>query len=291
VGTSAFTNDRVPVELYYHGNDVENGSVPVEYMVDALVGFSGAYAKVARRFRSNDVMHRLRVTGLKEGSARILVEAYEWARQNPELAALALTAATGVITGGWAVVKWIGETISAKTHMAGTSIKNNIIANGPVILIQNATGQQMPVSKETIELLESGDIDAELDRLTAPLAPERVDEFVLKVANEPVADVKAQDRLYFVHTITSVTTTKDNIWMDGFLNSHSKTNNCGTFHTLDGKHIPYHYTGRDTQPLLRGYSYNGAVKVLCNVKFDGNMNPIFMTIYDVQLVQQIMFDQ
>jgi hypothetical protein len=290
VDKAAFINDRVPLELCYHGNDVEKGSVPIECMVDALVGFSGAYAKVARRFRSDDVMHRLRVTGLKEGSARILVEAYEWARQNPELAALALTAGTGVITGGWAVVRWIGETIRAKTHMAGTSIKNNVIANGPVILIQNATGQQLPVSKQAVELLETGEIDAELDRLTAPLSPGRVDEFVLKIADEHVADVTAKDRLYFVHTITSVTTTKDNIWMDGFLNSHSKTNNRGTFHTLDGKHIPYQYKGADPQPLLRGYAYNGAVKVLCNVKFDSNMNPIFMTIYDVRLVQQLMFD-
>jgi hypothetical protein len=58
--------DNTPVQLMYSGSDVEDGTVPVDYMVDALVGFSSAYGKIARRRQSNDMAHRLRVVGLQK---------------------------------------------------------------------------------------------------------------------------------------------------------------------------------------------------------------------------------
>jgi hypothetical protein len=40
--------DATQVELLYSGTEVEDGTVPVQDMVDALVGFSGAYSVIAR---------------------------------------------------------------------------------------------------------------------------------------------------------------------------------------------------------------------------------------------------
>ena len=111
----------------------------------------------------------------------------------------------------------------------------------------------------------------------------------LKAGNEELVKVEAKERPYFSHTETNVTTTRDDVWLEGTLNSHSKRNNRGMFHTLDGKHIPYRYVGEEIQPLLRGYAYNGVVKVLGKVKFDANNEPISIEIRDIQLTQQVLF--
>jgi hypothetical protein len=72
----------------------------------------------------------------------------------------------------------------------------------------------------------------------------------------------------------TVTTTQDGVWLEGTLNSHSKRNNRGMFHTVDGRHIPYRYLGDELQPLLRGCAYNGVVRVFGKVKLDANGEPI-----------------
>jgi hypothetical protein len=284
-------SSTTPVELYYDGNDVRAGVIPLDYMVDALVGFSGAYAKVARKYVSSDISHRLRVTGLEKGSSRIIVEAFEWITQNPGAAGVLLTGTGMLVGGGYKVVTWIADVMRAKKHLGGSSADTHITIKGDNnIIIQNQTGQPLELQKESYELLESGEIDPDIDKLTAPLNKGRVDQFKLRSGESALVEVDASERPYFVHTSVAVTTTKDNIWLEGYLNSHSKTSNRGTFFTMDGKHIPYRYMPKNVQPLLRGYAYSGAVKVLCNVKFDAEMTPVFMAIYDVQLVQQVLFE-
>jgi hypothetical protein len=76
------------------------------------------------------------------------------------------------------------------------------------------------------------------------------DEFKLKAGNEELDTVEAKDRPYFSQTETNVTTTRDDVWLEDTLNSHSKRNNRGMFHTLDGRHIPYRYAADEIQPLL-----------------------------------------
>ncbi len=60
-GRSHSVMPNTPIELLYDGKEVEEGKVPVEDMVDALVGFSSAYGKIARRQFSPDYGHRIRV--------------------------------------------------------------------------------------------------------------------------------------------------------------------------------------------------------------------------------------
>ena len=63
------------------------------------------------------------------------------------------------------------------------------------------------------------------------------------------------------------------------------------FITLAGKHIPYHFTGDDIKPLLRAYAYTGTVKILGKVKFDSNLEPIFIEVKDVQPSQTPLFSR
>jgi hypothetical protein len=79
------------------------------------------------------------------------------------------------------------------------------------------------------------------------------------------------------------------IWMEGTLNSLSKTGYRGTFHTVSGKHIPYHYVGQDPASLLNAFPYRGLVRVLCKVRFDSDANPTGIEIHQVEIVQDSLF--
>lgn len=283
--------ENTSVQLLYSGNDVDDGTVPVDYMVDALVGFSSAYGKIARHRQSNDVAHRLRVVGLERGSAIILVDVVEWVTKHPEAAGVLLTAATASVAGAYVVLKDIAGVIRGKKHLAGAPIENHYTFNGPSVLLQNQSGVPLELSKEQFQYLQSGVLDADLDRITAPLEQGHVEEFKLSTGREELATVDAKDRIYFVHTESAVTMTRDDVWMEGTLNSHSKSNNRGTFYTLSGKHIPYRYVGDDVQPLLAGYAHNGVVRVRCKVTLDADMNPTGMEIFEVQLGQAEMFPE
>ena len=281
--------ENTSVQLLYSGTDVDDGTVPVDYMVDALVGFSSAYGKIARQRQSNDIAHRLRVVGLQKGSAKILVDVVEWVTKNPLASGVLLTGATTALGGAYIVLKDIAGVIRGKKHLAGAPIENHYTFNVPSVLLQNQSGVPLELSKEQFQYLQSGVLDADLDRLTAPLEEGRVEEFKLTTGQEELATVDAQGSGYFVHTDRTVTMTRDDVWMEGTLNSHSKSNNRGTFHTLSGKHIPYRYVGDDVQPLLMGYAHNGVVKVRCKVTLDADMNPTGMEISEVQLGQAEMF--
>jgi hypothetical protein len=258
-------------------------------MVDALVGFSSAYGRIARHRQSNDVAHRLRVVGLQKGSAKILVDVVEWVTNHPVAAGVLLTGTTTAVGGAYIVLKDIAGVIRGKKHLAGAPIENHYAFNGPSVVLQNQSGEPLELSKEQFQYLQSGVLDSDLDRLTAPLDEGHVDEFKLTTGEEELANVAANERIYFVHIDRTVTMTRDDVWMEGALNSHSKSNNRGTFYTLSGKHIPYRYVGDDVQPLLAGYAHNGVVRVRCKVTLDSDMNPTGMEIYEVQLGQAELF--
>ena len=69
-------------------------------------------------------------------------------------------------------------------------------------------------------------------------------------------------------------------------NSHSKRSNRGMFYTVSGKHIPYHYVDESPEPLLRGYAYEGTVRVLGQVRFDADLEPQHIDIRDIRPSQQ-----
>ena len=153
------------------------------------------------------------------------------------------------------------------------------------VVLVNQTGEQLPLTKEEFELLQSGALDADLDRLTTPLEAGKVEEFEITADENAIATVQAEERPYFIHESKEVTTTKNNVTLEGELNSHSKSSNRGTFYTVGGKHIPYRYCGEDISPLLRGYAHRGFVRVRGTVKFDENMDPIGIDISEVELKQ------
>jgi hypothetical protein len=178
--------DATSVELLYSGTDVDDGTVPVDDMVDALVGFSGAYSKLARDRESPDEGHRIRVVGLQKGSARILVDVIEWVTKNPAAAGVLLTAGSLATTGAYRIVKDIAGVIKGKKALEGQPVANvSYTFNDNRVMVQG-----IELTPEQFGYLQSGELDPDLDRITRPLDKGRgADEFRLKVS------VRANTRL------------------------------------------------------------------------------------------------
>ena len=68
------------LQLVYDGPEVKDGTLRIEDMVDALIGFGRAYDKIAD-LQNVPVKQNLRVTGIKRASADILISAFS--QMNP----------------------------------------------------------------------------------------------------------------------------------------------------------------------------------------------------------------
>jgi hypothetical protein len=79
--------------------------------------------------------------------------------------------------------------------------------------------------------------------------------------------------------------------MEGTLNSFSKDKNQGSFHTLDGRHIPYRFIGRERSELLKAFSHQGTVRAKAKVSFDSSLNPTRLEIHTIRVGQQSLFSQ
>jgi hypothetical protein len=273
------------IELVYDGTEMADGTVPVEDMIDALQGFSGAYEKVAKREGNPDERHRLRVSGLERGSSKIIVDIIEWIIHNPAPAG-ALIAGAGLLgKGAYKIVSDIAGVMKGKKSLQGQPINfNQCTFNDNKVVIPGG----VQLSREQFDLLRTGELDSDLDKLTKPLEQGRgVAEFELKTRTQELAKVRQDERPYFTHLYATVTTTEDNIPLEGVFYSHSKRSNRGMFHTVNGQHLRYHYVGDDIEPLLRAYAYNGVVRVVGKVKFDSDGEPMSIDVREIQLTRAL----
>lgn len=278
-----------PIELVYDGEEVKDGSVPAEYLIDALVGFSSAYSKIAYRTEGANVTHRIRVVGLTGNSTHIWVNVIEWVKANPAPAAVLVSMASLATSGAYKVIKDIAKVFMAKKHLKGAPVENNYFIEGSTIYIINLEKDKLPITKEQLEYLRTGLLDSELDKITAPLEDQKVEKFELRSNKESLAQANRTDRRYFATTRKQVATTRDDVTLQGSLNSLTKDRKRGTFYTVAGKHIPYQYVGTDEKPLFDAFTHPGVVRARGKVGFDDNLEPIQIEISYIELEQPNMF--
>ena len=63
---------RNQITLRYDGPDVDNGTLPIDEVTNALQGFSGAYNKVMR-LRGESTDHELRLSAVDKGSFELVI--------------------------------------------------------------------------------------------------------------------------------------------------------------------------------------------------------------------------
>lgn len=288
------------VELIYSGPEVDDGTVAIEDLVVCLAGFDDAFVRVARFEGLPEPERRMRLVGLERGSARILIDVFDWVTVHPE-AAKAVTEAAGMVgTAAYVVIKGILKIIEAKKGSRGQTTTNNISTTIKDSVIVN----NVSLTKEQFELLRSGALDDDLARFAAPLKKGHgISRIRLRVDDEQV-DVSSEDWRCFEETSSDVDEryaqmpirkfkfldenkpkfridNKCDERLEGSFASHTKRNNSGMFEMTDGTRLKYRYVGNDLESLLRAYVSHEIVKVFGTVKY-GNATRASIQIRDVE---------
>lgn len=283
-------DESTAIELVYDGEEVKTGSIPIEYLIHALSGFSGAYEKVSGQTEGQDIEHRIKVVGLRHDSIHILLDIFEFIKANPAAAGVIETGVIALTAGAYKVVKDISKYIEAKRHLRGKSPRNSILFEGDkIFLVDPETGDRLQISKEEADRLLMGLLDSDVERMVLPLNGTRVTDFEIRHKSESLVKVNSKEKSYFAYTPPVVTGTESDRWMEGTLNSLTKDRARGTFHTVSGKHVPYRYVGHDQHQLIQAFAHDGVVRALSDVHFDAENNPCLLDIKAIEIGQRTFF--
>lgn len=103
------------ITLRYRGRDVDDGTMPVDDVVDALQGFAGAYGKVAAQVDPTHV-HQIKVTAIKKHSFDVLLLAGMFLADKIKELEPAIDATKFVL-------RTIIDIINIKKHTKGTTLR------------------------------------------------------------------------------------------------------------------------------------------------------------------------
>ncbi len=278
--------EQIEIELKYTGEDVEQGTMSIEDMVPALQGFSSAYGKIASE-GDLSVTHSLRITGVGKGSFHILIGIATYVQNNPEQVALIANAATiGSIgtAGALGVIKTMMWVISLTKHIQKAPYEQTIHANNQSIVISNSKNVKLEVPIKIYNLYKMGTIQQDLSKIVQPLEQGKIDSTTLiaKVDSEILSEeISLEEKKFFETEEVVVTETKE-MWLQGILNSLTKTTNRGFLLLSDGSRVSYKLASGNPENLYPYFIHKGLVKVRCKAHLDENLKPAQIDIYEIQ---------
>lgn len=285
-------NELDSFEFVYDGPDLGGGSMSAKELAEVLAGLTRAFSIVAH---DNDLgdLYELRVKDVESGSFHILFEAIAFVKANPVAStaiAVASQTAWNVVkdtaSGAYRVISDIAKAIDAKVALKGERLRTAQTTLTPSGVVLTLAVGSISLTKEQYELLLSGRIDKPLAQIVSPLAHDRVISFEMRSANAESTRVTSAQRDYFDYREMTEVMTKEGTEITGVLNSLTKTSRRGTFHTEDGVHVPYRYTGGDDGLLLRGFSSKEPVKVTGRIKYDAQGTPTSIEVDSIEALQR-----
>lgn len=262
--------ESLPISIIYDGPDVDNGSMPIDEVVDALQGFSSAYGRIASLVDSERT-HQIRVSSIKEGSFHVdlvvlwaILVAQEGHIKTMETVAGAAKYVYDLLVG----------VIRAKKHVKSEPYNISVKGNDNTLLLINAQGAELQIPVSVLEILQSKLIDGDLKKIVSPLRENSIDKVELKAGDEEEETIDAKDREYFRTTSTS---TSKETELEGTLVSLNKETNRGTFR-LGNVGVPYHYVGNNAISFYSDFSYRGPVRITCIAHFDEALRPTLLEV-------------
>jgi hypothetical protein len=282
--------EQIDIHLRYEGPDVDDGAMSLQDAVPVLQGFASAYGKLATQEDPHST-HRRRITGVRPGSVVFALDVWTILNDNANV-----IASVGVLGGaGIAIVKKIIGVIRAKKHVRREPYQERI---GPIqntIIITNSQNVNLEMPLEVYELFKAGTIDSDLDRVTSPLQPGRIDaaEIEAHAVDGTVLRerIQAEDRQYFQTALegAAVTATKET-WLVAKLNSLTKSTNSGWLYLVDGTRAFYRYQGTNSQELHQLFgTYDGLVRVRCVAHLDDTLKVVSLDVFEFERVQGDLF--
>lgn len=281
--------EQIEIELKYTGPDVELGTMSIEDMVPALQGFSSAYGKIASE-GDLSVTHSLRITGVGKGSFHILIEIATFVQNNADQVALIANATQIASFGGIgavAVVKTMMHVVSLVKHTQKLPYEETINANNQSIVITNSKNVTLEVPISVYNIFKNGTIQQDLSKIVQPLENGKIDSttLVAKINKEILSqEVSLEEKKFFEVEEIVVTETKE-MWLQGMLNSLTKTTNRGFFLLSDGSRVSYKLATKSPEDMYPYFIHKGLVKVRCKAHLDENLKPAQIEIYEIQPLQ------
>src|ERR1039458_9660259 len=128
-------DDLTRITLRHRGRDVDDGTMPIDDVVDALQGFAGAYGKIAAEVDQAHV-HQLKVTSIEQHSFDLLIVAGMFVADKLK--------DLGTITDASKFIfHTIADIIGLKKHTQGKPYQVSITGNNNTVLVLNADGAEL----------------------------------------------------------------------------------------------------------------------------------------------------
>ncbi len=290
--------EQIAIHLKYEGPEVQNGTMDLEDVIPVLQGFSGAFSQTAGT-ENLTISHRIKLSGVQQGSADIILELHQWLPDNTEnIATIAgMSAFEKAFEGiAFAIVKRIFDVIRIKKHVGADTPTVHITAENSIV-INNSNDATIVVPPRSYKLFENGSLDEHLEQLTKPLQEGKIDaaDFKVQANNKETLSqrITSDERPYFEVKEPEVKTTTMETELVATLNSLTKTTNSGYLYLLGengDKRIFYRYKGDDPTKLHTIFgNYSGPVTIRCKAKLDEQLIVLSVDIFDVDRLQLDMF--
>jgi hypothetical protein len=255
------------IRIRYEGDDVNNGTMPVDEVITALQGFAGAYGKAANELMPSSV-HELRVSAVNEGSFEVAILAWIGASQFKET----LEALNNAADGAKYIFGIVRDVINGKKHIKSKPFTVSVRGDNNTTLIINADGAALSLPPEAIKLLQSNLLDIDLGKIASPLSDGLVERAEITARDEHdliEAKIDSAEKSFFAPGSSFETSKEAEI--SGTLISLNKETLRGTFKRNDGHKFPYRYIGENSDSFFSGFSHNGLVRASCIAFFDENL--------------------
>jgi hypothetical protein len=281
LASGALMADTLRISLRYRGTDVDGGTMPIDDVVDALQGFSGAYSSIAARI-SPDVTHQLRVTGIDTHSFDLFIVAAMFLSQH----ANQIETMSTIYNVSKKVFSIIADVIRLKKHTKNGKFDIRFEGDNNTLLIINAEGSELAVPPQAFEAFKDKLIDASLNKVAEPLDGERVKAVELSAGDKPEESIAigSEEREYFRHESVTTTLTRD-AEIQGVLISLNKERNRGSFRLKNNRLVPYRYVGTEPDRFHADFGRDGLVVVQASAEPDDNLEPLRLEIKSVRPIQ------
>ena len=274
----------VRVSLRYRGPSVDDGSMPVADVLNALSGFTGAYGKIASKETPN-IQHKLSVSSFKSNSFDIVLLSVCMVLQDPETQRTILETISGA---GGKVIRHLLSLIKAHKHTKGKPSTINVSGSGNTVNLINAEGATLHLTKAEAENFKDDLAAKDIGKIVRPLRQGEVNSLELSMEDDnetSSALIDCSEREYFDSNEAETTTTKETKIKGRFV-SLNKERDSGSFRLLSGLSIGYHYSGDDQQQLYQDFAHKGLVLVTCVATLDEDLQPLRLSIYEVERLQR-----
>jgi hypothetical protein len=268
----------IRIHFAYRGPSVDDGTMPLSDVGEAILGFTDAYAKIAHKTHPG-VSTQLRLSDVNPGSFELLILSWISAAQVAGGDFLVETAKAAA----HAIIAKLVELIALKRHTKGEKFSTEIHGDRNNVVVINAEKLQLVVPRDAAELLQSRMVDRALSQITAPLDPGRIEsaEVSTEDGGEPIkAVIRSEERQYFQLKPVPLTTERAEI--DGYLTSLNKNTGKGRFKPTEGKSMIFRYVGTDLWRFYADFAYRGPVRVSGATEFDEDGKPVSIDIESVE---------